>query len=90
MALASISEAWTQYDASLKYWQSQTTSENLLEAILYLMGHEPQAMSFAGRSYNREAMGQLRDKLMLHVESGQSGRPAFTARARIRGQSRFS
>jgi hypothetical protein len=89
LAIASITAAWTQFDASARYWESNAAAENLLEAVVYLMGHEPAAMSFAGRSYNRETMIGLRDKLMSHVETSASSRASFTARVRVRGQSRF-
>jgi hypothetical protein len=90
LAIASITAAWTQFDANIKYWSSNAMAEDLLEAVVYLMAHEPAAMSFAGRSYNRETMIGLRDTLMRHVETSASGRPSFTARVRLRGQSRFS
>jgi hypothetical protein len=89
MAIASITAAWTQFDANIKYWASTTAAEDLLEAVVYLMAHEPAAMSFAGRSYNRETMIGLRDKMMAHVETSASSRASFTARVRVRGQSRF-
>jgi len=90
VALASLSEAWTQYDASLRWWESSTHRDNLLEACLYIMGHQPQSQSHAGRSYTRAGMDALIEQLTKAAKADSNNRGTFSARVRIRGLGRFS
>lgn len=58
MALASITAALSQYDASAAWYDSHATAKLRLEAIEYLMTHRPSRSGDQGSSLDFEAMAE--------------------------------
>lgn len=58
MALASITAALAQYDASAAWYDSAATAKLRLEAIEYLMIHRPQRSSDQGSQLDFESMAE--------------------------------
>jgi hypothetical protein len=85
MAIASRTAAITQYQASLRYWTSTATAENLLEAILYLLQEDAQSWSVGGQSITRQNLEKLQTNVMDFVVAGSSSRPAMFSRTRVTG-----
>jgi hypothetical protein len=85
MAIASLTAAWTQYDANISgYWESPSAAKNLLEAIDYLIGHAAQSMSAGGRSISSFDLHKLREQVAPHaiaLNPGSGG--SFFTRGRV-------
>lgn len=88
MAIASLTAAFTQYDANLSaYWESATKSRDLLEAIDYILAHDAESISAAGRSINKFNLLELRKRVEPKAVAlnSSTSRSAFFTRGRVTG-----
>lgn len=87
MALASLTAAFTQYDAALAYDTDFTgaTALSLCEAIRYILGHSPDAWSHSGRSFNRHNLELLLIEAQKFGRACSSSRPSMFVRSRLVG-----
>jgi len=87
MAIASLTAAWTQYDAALAYDSDPTgaTAASLCEAIRYILGHEMSSMGHAGRQFQRFDLQALLADAQKFARAGSATRPSMLARVRVTG-----
>lgn len=76
---STLTTAIAQYNDNLAYWETPTKAQNLLEAVIWLMGNRPMYSSDAGTSFNFDDLSKLRKKLEGIVESSATSvaRPRF-------------
>ncbi len=88
MAIASLTAAWTQFDAALAYDTDYTgaTALSLCEAIRYILGHEFESQTHAGgRSFNRFDLQTLLSEAQRFARANTTSRPSMVARVRVLG-----
>ena len=67
MALASVSEAYTQLDANLLWEGDATKAQNFVEAGRYLLFHRAQIMSQSGSHLNFFAIQEELNKAQAFI-----------------------
>lgn len=75
MALTSastVTDAIAQYNDNLAWWTSASKAENLLEAVLYLLGNRGWEIETNGHRLKYESLVALRDKLAAKVQATSS------------------
>ena len=86
MALTSYTEAVTQYNANLAFWESAAKAKLLLEAVLYLEGNRPTTSADSGTTttFSAQTLAGLRKQLVTHL--GLDGDGAEDAVRFVRGR----
>ena len=80
MALVTVQDAVTQYNANLGWQTSQASAELALEAVRFLLINRAQSVSAPGRSVNWSAIES--EKALLEKFLGATGPRAF-GRSRV-------
>lgn len=70
MALTSsstLSDALSQYNDNLRWWESETKATNLLEAVYFMLAQKPATLATAGCSATFADLQDLKAKLEAKV-----------------------
>ena len=66
---STISDVLDQYANNLKYWESSTKAENLLEAVVWLIGRRPSSSQLDGANVSYQGLLSLHDILLGQVRA---------------------
>jgi hypothetical protein len=74
MALASVTAAYTQFDANANWYASQTEAQLRLEAVEYLLAHRAEQTGDVGSSIKFESLQAMSVELRARVANRANGR----------------